>query len=387
MLCRSRVVCVVALVATLFISSAKVVAQIFTDDLSSGTNWTIVQDSDTSAEFGFDYSTRGLPPAPGGSDTVGLKLEVNNSLPTGAVGIVVLNNNAAYTGQYTLRVDVWSNWAPDGGTTGSGTTEFTGATVGHNGSGVQPFGGAFLYTGDGDAAATDYRLYKEGEQLQSESGQYAAGDVDGSRDSSNPYYADAFPLVDIETAVPTQGSTGSVNPGAAGFQWMTLNFEVDTNAIGPSGNTSDAGTARISMRSDTSGNTIEIGTIDNSNGDTIIPTNLEGSIGLMMFDLFSSVTLNPEYSFGIFDNVQVLDGLVPLSSGGIDGDFNGNGFVEGDDFLVWQRDPGVGSLVDWQTNFGTGTPIQSGVTAVPEPASFALSLVGVAVVVIALRRS
>jgi len=366
---RQLGVIVMALFAVASANSA--FSQIFTDDLSSGTNWTIVQDSDASALFGFDYSTKGVPTAPNGSDTVGLKFEVNNNAGS-ANSIVAINNNGAYTGQYTFRVDAWLNWAPAGGGIGTGTTEFIGVSVGHDGSAALPLGGTLLFSSDGDSGATDYRLHKEGDQLQSESGQYAAGDIAGARNNSDPHYANAFPAIDIAAAVPAQGTFGTNAAGAGGFQWMTINVEVDTDAVGTTGNTSDAGFARVSMRSDNSGNTIEIGTIDNSNGDTFFAANLDGSVGLIMADIFSSVAVNPAFSFGIFDNVQVLSGLVPLPDDSLAGDFNGSGFVDGQDFLEWQRDTAVGSLSDWQSNFGTGNTNLSVATAVPEPATWLL---------------
>lgn len=366
---RQLTICFVVFFATAIPNHAS--AQIFTDDLSSGTNWTIVQDSDASAEFGFDYSTRGVPSAPNGSDTIGLKFEVNNSAGS-ANQIVAINNNAAYTGQYTFRVDAWLNWAPDGGGPGTGTTEFLGAGVGHNGTAALPLGGAFHYSSDGDSGNTDYRMFKEAEELQSESGQYAAGDMTGARNNSDPYYADAFPEIDIAAAVPTQGSSGTNAAGAGGFQWMTLNIEVDTDTIGPSGFTSDPGFARVSLRSANSGNMIEIGTIDNSNGDTFFTADLDGSIALLMADVFSSVAVNTTFSFGLFDNVQVLNGLVPLDGGGNPGDFDGSGAVDGQDFLLWQTDPNIGSLSDWQANYGTGS--LASLSALPEPTSAMLAL-------------
>lgn len=361
-------------VALSALAPAITAGQIFTDDLSTGTNWTVYQDADASAVFGFDYSTKGVPSAPNGSDTIGLKFEVNNNAPGEGDGIVAVNSNAAFTGQYTFRVDAWLNWAPDGGGVGTGTTEFLGAGVGHDAPVPLQLGGSFIYTSEGDAAATDYRFYKEGEQLQSESGQYAAGNVAGARDSSNAYYTDAFPSFDIATAVPTQGSSGTQPAGAGGFQWMTLNFEVDTQAIGPSGNTTDPGYARVSMRSDNSKNTIVIGTIDNSNGD-FPAAPLDGSIALQMYDLFSSVSLNPAFSFGIFDNVQVLEGLVPLDNVEPMGDYDDDGDVDGVDFLVWQRGESpnpisAGDLESWQNNFGSG----SAAVAVPEPAAMVVAL-------------
>ena len=42
------------------------------------------------------------------------------------------------------------------------------------------------------------------------------------------------------------------------------------------------------------------------------------------------------------------------------GDFDGDNDVDGADFLLWQRDTAVGSLTDWQTNYGTsGTGVTS----------------------------
>lgn len=127
------------------------------------------------------------------------------------------------------------------------------------------------------------------------------------------------------------------------------------------------------MRSAASGNTIEIGTIDNSNGD-FLAAPLDGSVGLLMQDIFSSVTVNPTYSFGLFDNVQVLNGLVPLSPTGPAGDFNGSGSVEGQDFLLWQTDTGVGALSDWLSTYGDNGQILAAATAVPEPAAGLLLL-------------
>ena len=61
------------------------------------------------------------------------------------------------------------------------------------------------------------------------------------------------------------------------------------------------------------------------------------------------------------------------------GDFDLDGDVDGRDFLVWQRNPGVGDLVNWQANYGGGAVISGMGTAVPEPSSLlmgALATVG-----------
>ncbi|TWU25498.1 hypothetical protein [Bythopirellula polymerisocia] len=54
------------------------------------------------------------------------------------------------------------------------------------------------------------------------------------------------------------------------------------------------------------------------------------------------------------------------------GDFDEDGDVDGHDFLLWQRDSNVGSLTDWQSNYGPGPLATLG--AVPEPGAILLAL-------------
>jgi hypothetical protein len=53
------------------------------------------------------------------------------------------------------------------------------------------------------------------------------------------------------------------------------------------------------------------------------------------------------------------------------GDFDLDGDVDGRDFLLWQRNPSVGNLADWQTNYGSNGGPLSASTAVPEPSTVA----------------
>jgi hypothetical protein len=288
---------VVAAIAAIVSADAGRAAHIFLDDMSTGANWTINQTPDSSAQFGYDYSQKGLPPAPsGGGDTIGLKFEVNNNPPGGVEQIIAHNANAAYTGKYTVRVDAWINWALVNGGTGTGTTQYAGISAGHNGAAPGLAAASLIYDGDGDVAS-DYALYKNGA-------------LQVSYDNFHPMLAQAFPSINVAAAVPAQGQTGATFPGAGGFQWMTLNAEVDTTSVGPAGLNGNLGWARFTMRSAASGNIVEIGTIDNSDGGPVVP--LSGGIALLMLDIFPSVTTNPAFSFGIFDNVQVFEGLVPI---------------------------------------------------------------------------
>lgn len=60
----------------------------------------------------------------------------------------------------------------------------------------------------------------------------------------------------------------------------------------------------------------------------------------------------------------------------VPGDFNLDGKADGADFLLWQRDPSVGSLADWEARYGL--PLSENAVAVPEPrASLLLTLIAI----------
>jgi hypothetical protein len=61
---------------------------------------------------------------------------------------------------------------------------------------------------------------------------------------------------------------------------------------------------------------------------------------------------------------------------GLAGDFDFDGDVDGADYLIWQRDPSVGLLADWETNYGMTAPLAAASAAVPEPNSLALLSLG-----------
>lgn len=58
------------------------------------------------------------------------------------------------------------------------------------------------------------------------------------------------------------------------------------------------------------------------------------------------------------------------------GDFDGDGDVDGADFLYWQRNPSIGSLCDWETNYGMTTQTAA-IATVPEPSGILLLLLAV----------
>ncbi len=74
---------------------------------------------------------------------------------------------------------------------------------------------------------------------------------------------------------------------------------------------------------------------------------------------------------------------VTITAGSQTGDFDSDGDVDGEDFLVWQRNTSVGSLTDWQGSFGTGNAVVV-VSSVPEPGR--LLLAANAFLIVASRR-
>jgi len=419
-------VCVAVLtLLTGLLPATKTQAQLLSDPMELGTNWTVAQEPigpDSSATFGFDYSALSIPEAPnsdvGGGDsaTTGLKLEVNNGDGFAIEEELYIFSNQSFTGQYTVKADVWVNYA----LAGSGTTEFAGIAVGgdgvfdtastnENNSLDRSRGAALLYTGEG-GSSRDYRLYKGGDDGGNfvvgeqfvESAQYSgangdlANETDPTRGNNNahPTLSDAFPAIDL-SAFAAQSQTGSGPAGAGGMQWMTMTVEVDPLGVASTVNPAQPGFARFKLQSAASGEMLQIGTVINSNGST---TNVpyEGNIALVMADIFNSVSDTPNLQFALFDNVLVTEGIpVDVIE---NADFNGDLTVDAIDYAVWRENLGLGDgtpgsldvsdgdsnddgLVDttdytiWRGQFGDVLTAPVATAVVPEPSSLVAALI------------
>lgn len=76
-----------------------------------------------------------------------------------------------------------------------------------------------------------------------------------------------------------------------------------------------------------------------------------------------------------WDTSQLLTtGVLSVAGSFLAGDFNMDNIVDGEDFLVWQRNPAVGSLADWRANYGMTSSALANTGAVPEPSSLVLML-------------
>ncbi|QDT01464.1 M14 family zinc carboxypeptidase [Adhaeretor mobilis] len=354
---------------------------LFSDDLSTSAGWRYSHfggtnkpdSSDTSdADFGFNYSQFGIPEAPnsapGDVGTSGLRLAVNVPGLWRGDQVAAVYEDAAFAGPYTVQVDVWANWvAPSG----SGSTEHVGVLAGFQVDDAQNTfspgqnGAGVIYSTDGDASCggeCDFALVKDGAHLDLASGQYGESDIhsenqpgyNNTNANDNVDLENLFPSFSIESATSNMNATGTQPAGALGFQWVTVTLEVDPTAPG-SGAGSAVGTVRVTLESHQSGNSLVLGTINNSvindpndgfNAEEQ-SVNLEGGIGLMMTDLYASAASDSSLAFGLFDNVRVYQGLVdPLAA-----------------------------------------QAQSPAVVVPEPTSATILLSAVALVVVSLRRT
>jgi autotransporter-associated beta strand protein len=252
-------------------------AQVFySEDFQDGnaaSRWTVSQAGGVNAaDFAFDYSTLGIPAAPSGTGTIGLKLEANIG-PTGAPsGIMAFPNGQSFSttsGSYTLLFDVWMNVV---GTTA--TTENAIFGVGHTSTTAQaPTGGTpgigpsnngldFSFTGD-EGAGRDVRVYIAGAE------QTGTGNNGGyARKAPATFQQDEY---QAPYFFAYQGD-------APENQWLQMGVRVDANQAQ--------------------------WTVNGQAWATPPVTTTDGNIMLGYMDLFAS--LAPLDIFGIYDNVRVI---------------------------------------------------------------------------------
>ena len=264
-------------------------------DVDSTANWT------TSASNGavfnpvnyyFDYSSVGIPSAPGSNGTTrGLKLQANVGGPTQS-GVSVSPTGQSFTGDYTLEFDAWHNYNGPLNGGGNGSTQVTGAGIGTAGTTAQWAGGAydslfFGATGDG-GSSIDYRVYPKANTAVPASGYYAAGTslTPDSRNNLDPYYAgfggNVAPAGQLASFA---GQTGTTAVGSLGFEWHHVTINKSGNTV-----TYTIGDTLIATV-DISG--IELG------GTNILLNHYDINNGA------STDPLAPTLLFGLIDNVRV----------------------------------------------------------------------------------
>ncbi len=312
--------------------------KLFSDrfDTDTSSNYAIVStSSDAAAAFAFDYSALSIPSAPNTMDgtTQGLKLEANLDAPGTTEGIT-LHTLSQFSGDYVVTFDMWINANgpfPEGG---SGSTEFLTAGVGGDGATVNFNTGGDSGTGSGGWTAVsgeggsirDYRAVKDASEQFAESGQFAAGTSSadgGAHNHLDAYYA-GFGNVNVGALGQGGAQTGATKQGTVGMQWHAVEILVDAD-----GGTGAAASARWSIDG------LEIATLDAGNGGFF---DAEGTVALGYMDIFTSLSDNPAFSFGLIDNLMVRDPQGRIGPG--DMDFDGDtDFDDIDDFVLGLSDP------------------------------------------------
>jgi hypothetical protein len=268
-------------------------------DVNSSSMYKVNQDSDAEVIFGYNYAAVGIPSAPNsvGGTTLGVRFRANIDTVTGAQAINISPLGQSFSGDYALRFDFWIN--PNGPFPGggSGSTQFGTAGIGTLGNSVQKSSGTsdgawFAVDGEG-GSGIDFRAYR-GTALEGPSSTaYAATDEGATnrRNANNSYYHGVFPggqqaPAAQQAAFPasanaTENQEGALKAGTVGFGWR----QVEITKIG-----SDVTWSIDGLR---------IATLSNAN----LPG---GNIFVGHWDVFSSVTGNPEMNFSIVDNLRVV---------------------------------------------------------------------------------
>jgi hypothetical protein len=200
-------------------------------DVDPTANWTVNTSaaSGSAADFFFDYSTVGIPAAPGAVGTRGLKLEANIPGTGTFSGISVSPTGFSASGEYQLRFNMWQNFNGPFPVGGSGSTQATFGNVGTTGTTAQFPGGTvngalFATTTDGNSAS-DYRAYVSGgAPLGDTTGVYAAGNVAGVQNSSNAYYnnfgSQTAPAAQVALFPQQTGTTAVGSQGMSWHEWL-----------------------------------------------------------------------------------------------------------------------------------------------------------------------
>lgn len=312
-----RIVCALggALLGSVLAPLMSSAATLYADDFDADTSasYTVNQDPDTTVAFAYDYSADGIPAAPNsiGGTTRGVKFTANNGDATAAAAAINISpTGQVFTGNYILRFDSWLNTNGPFPLGGAGSTEYFTAGVGTDGDDVQKSTGSasgawFAGGSDGNSSAnvntgTDFRAYLNTGLEGATSTVYAAplSGLIQPRSANNPYYHGTFPGGQMapasqQAAFPLE-QTGALKPGALGLEW----HEVEIHNI--DGN--------VSWIIDG----LPIATFTN-------PTLTGSNVFVGHWDVFSSITGNPALSFGIVDNLQVVQQVPEPSSAALVG--------------------------------------------------------------------
>lgn len=213
-------------------ASAGLYSENFEVDPSAG--WVVNNGpSDFAANFFFDYSTVGIPAAPSGPGTRGMKLQANlvNGIFSGMSASPIGLN---LTGDYIVTFDWWANFNGPFPGGGSGSTNLSTFGIGTSGTIPQWPGGVqdsvwFGATGDGGSAA-DWRAYSTAAPTSYPDGSPVYPFT--TRNNTNAYFASLgnMPAPAAQLALFPQ-QTGLTAVGTAGMTWHQVTITKAGNIV------------------------------------------------------------------------------------------------------------------------------------------------------------
>ncbi|MFM7413912.1 MAG: autotransporter-associated beta strand repeat-containing protein, partial [Planctomycetota bacterium] len=261
------------------VGSAQVLFSENFNDGNAASRWSTSTAGGTNiADFAFDYSTVGIPSAPNGSGSTGLRFAVNTVAPGVNSAMMAFPNGQNFTPNYTLLFDLWMNVVG-----ATATTEFAIFGGGHTSTVIQqptstgtnvgpsPNGIDFAVSGD-EGAARDIRAYVNGLERTGTTPETAGG---YARSTTATYTQDEAP------APYFFAYTGD----AIENQWMQVSVTVTGTQSTWTMNT-------------------------NTWARTLAATGT-GNIMLGYMDIFTSVAALD--IFGVYDNVRVIVPTAPTT--------------------------------------------------------------------------
>ena len=196
-------------------------------------NWTVNDPglSDTLVNFFYNYAAIGIPAAPNGTGTRGLKMTANNA---GGLfsGFSVSPNGQSFAGDYRVTFDLWQNYVGPLGSGGSGSTQLSTFGIGTAGD-VAFWAGApvkesvaFAVTSDG-GSAVDYRAYDSSAPTGHPPGSTVFSAPGGAINGDDVYYAgfggESAPAAQL---LLFPGQTGDTDAGEIAFAWREVLIDV-----------------------------------------------------------------------------------------------------------------------------------------------------------------
>ena len=303
-------------------------------EVNPAANWTTNNGpSVNSVNYFYDYSTIGIPAAPSGTGTRGLKLQANlnpniaggltgpvsPSSPGGTYaaggvfgGVTVSPTGLNIVGPYAVKFDWWGNYNGPVNGGGNGTTQVSQFGLGTAGTTTQWIGSgskdsvSFAATLDG-GSATDFRAYSSVANTSYASGNAVYAAPAGAINNSNAYYATPFPAGATAPAAQLSSfplQTGAIAAGVTGFRWHQVEIAKTGSTVTWRVNGTLLATVQLNTVSLGGGN-ILFGHSDTNAGASVDATHPQ-----LLFTLIDNVRVTPEPATLSLVGVSVLGMMV-----------------------------------------------------------------------------